>query len=131
MRTILIPAEPSLPLCEIDTEGLDSLQAAVGGYIEALPVPGVQNATAYINEEGKFDSSLPVNHRATLVWAKHELLYPGDYIVGDLIITGLNNDTGEQIPVPADFLPDLPRGRRNPNGDGWIIDAPTTPAEAI
>lgn len=121
MKTILIPADENLPVCQIETSGLESLQAAVGGYIESLPVPGEPNATAYINEEGKLQG-LPANYRASLIWAQNEMLYPGDFICGDLIITGFNNETGEQQPLPESLCSDLPRAQRNPANDGWIVE---------
>jgi hypothetical protein len=122
MRSVVIPANQAIPVFQTDLAGLDQLQDAVGGYIESLPVPGVPNATAYINEEGKFDPEREINFRATIIWAKNEALFPGDYIVGDLVITGLNPETGEQIPVPDNFMTEAPHGERR---DGrWIIDMP-------
>jgi hypothetical protein len=63
MRAVVVPAEgPVVPL-DLPDEGsaLEVLQAAVGGMIEALPLPYREGdkATCYVNEEGgRFEAKL-------------------------------------------------------------------------
>lgn len=79
-RTEVIDLEP----------GLAPLQAAVGGYIEAIyPLPGV---VMFLNEEGKIQG-LPHNPVASLVAA--EVLY-GDYICGNVVLVG-EDGHGESV----------------------------------
>lgn len=69
-----------LPDCELET-----LQEAVGGYIEAVFLGG--DDVMIVNEEGKI-IGLPVNnHATTLAWerlSKYRLYT--EYIVGDVVI---------------------------------------------
>jgi len=55
---LVIPVQGPLYELTIDEDrSLETLQAAVGGYIQAVPlpgfIPGATRATAYVNEEGK------------------------------------------------------------------------------
>jgi len=90
---------------------LEFLQGRVGGLIERVPFP-VDGVDAYINEEGKFApfvletgeivSGLPVNELATALMHEHGLLFPGDYVAGDMVLVSSDGDgetvglTGEQ-----------------------------------
>lgn len=81
----------------IETKELDQapvftdLQAAVGGFIEA--VPGLQkygndDAVAFCNEEGKLQH-LPFNYTATKLWACNygvPVKELGDVLVGDIVV---------------------------------------------
>jgi hypothetical protein len=92
---------------------LKPLQDAVGGYIEALPVPDGdggqrEDATAYVNEEGKFTAE--INRRATLFM--FPLLAAGDYIAGPLVVCGFDPRTGDHRQLPADLLDPLLRPPR-------------------
>lgn len=89
---------------------LDSLQALVGGRIEALPVPSVEgwvydDATAYINDESKF--LCLANARATKFMAP--ILSQGDTIHGPLVVCGFDASTGENRDIPADLKAQLLR----------------------
>lgn len=70
---------------------LDELQAAVGGYIEAVPHVEQykdQPAVMYCNEEGKL-SGLPYNYAATALWYEAMEQVVADALVGDcIIVTG-------------------------------------------
>lgn len=99
---LVIPVEG--PLYEVELDGqLATLQAAVGGLIEAVPLPdfirGSERATAYCHEEGKLEG-LPINRRAT------DFVVPGvgimwqDYIAGPLVLAGFNPVTGDHAPLP-------------------------------
>lgn len=107
-RALLVPVEG--PVVELvipasdDGASLRVLQEAVGGYIEALPLPefieGADRATCYINEEGKLER-LPFNGRATDFFVPGVGLFFGDYIAGPLVIVGFDPETGSHRDVPA------------------------------
>jgi hypothetical protein len=105
-RALLIPVEgpvQELVLPGADGASLRTLQEAVGGYIEALPLPefikGSDRATCYINEEGKLEG-LPFNGRATDFLVPGVGLFWGDVIVGPMVVVGFNPNTGNHADVP-------------------------------
>lgn len=81
----------------------DAISAAVGGYIEGVPLEGV---TAYINEEGKLNG-LSLNRIATIIAHEDQAIMPTDYIVGDMIVFGPLDDEGEVTSLPSNFIPGL------------------------
>jgi hypothetical protein len=110
-QALVIPVEG--PVYEIrvgDTAGdLVTLQQAVGGFIEAVPVPrfirDADQATAYINEEGKFtclndDGSVQINRRATDFMVPGVGLGWGDFIAGPAVFCGFDPRTGEHAVLP-------------------------------
>jgi hypothetical protein len=110
MLAVVVPMVGEAHLLHLSETGsnLEALQGAVGGYIEAVPVPDGdggqrEDATAYVNEEGKFTK--PMNRRATLFM--FPLLAAGDYIAGPLVVCGFNPRTGYHLPVPDDLLDQL------------------------
>lgn len=104
MRALLIPAELSEPIRDVQIDGgdgcLDALQALVGGWIETIPHPTRDDVAPYFHEEGKL-LDLPANWRATELL--RESIRPGDYIAGDCVLAGFDPDTGETVELPADF----------------------------
>lgn len=93
MRALVIPAFG--PVQEVEQDGgLGDLRQLVEGHIEALPVRGREDATAYVNEEGSLQG-LPRNARAT------QLL--GFRIQGPVLLCGFDAATGEQTAIPDDF----------------------------
>lgn len=85
--------EPSAKTIEQD---LDTLQGLVGGYVQTIPF-GTQ-ATALINEDGKAEG-LPRNQLATTLLHAMSGLFPGDYIVGTMVIVGKSD---------GDYFTDVP-----------------------
>lgn len=86
-------AKPELRELERST-ALDALQAAVGGYVEVVHLPGVK-ADMFINEEGKLCGKAR-NVRATaLAGMLYSGLGLGDYIAGDAVITGAPDEDGD------------------------------------
>lgn len=82
-----------------DDAKLEGFQAAVGGWIEAAIMP--EPFDAYINEDGKGLELLP-NTPATELWKRgcreQELSrIPGDYLAGNVVITGGIDDDGETV----------------------------------
>lgn len=83
--------------------GLNAMQNAVGGHIEALPVPLADGGVcAYGNEEAKL-SGLPRNVTA------HRMLDiigwqvgPGDYPAGPVLFLGTRNVGGEDGWIETD-----------------------------
>jgi hypothetical protein len=62
-----------------EDSSLEGMQKAVGGYIQAIPTK--DGKLMILNEEGKF-MNLPPNETANALVD----LFPGDYIVGDVLI---------------------------------------------
>jgi len=98
---IVIPADETLPIEKKELNGLDDYQAAVGGWIESVPMPSGA-MSMYINEEGKVHG-LSMNKRATSI--VESMLFQGDFIVGDAIVVGFNPTTGDDADVPDCFQP--------------------------
>jgi hypothetical protein len=101
-RARLIPVEG--PLEEVELDGtLAQLQAIVGGTIQALPLPdfiaGADEATAYVNDEGKFLGCQP-NLRATDFMAPGVGLFWGDYVAGPFLLCGFDPSKGEHAELP-------------------------------
>ena len=78
-----------------DNTGLESLKAAVGGYIEGALV--VNGAMMYCNEEGKL-LGLQTNELATLFY-QYEA-ESDDFIAGDVAFVGIGDGDGEDYDVP-------------------------------
>lgn len=121
---IVIPHETSLEAFTIEFTDLASFQAAVGGYVEPVPVEQPR-MTIFANEEGKV-RGLPINRRATCLWW---LLSPGlrghDILVGDVALVGAPNGAGETTSVPSDFVELLLRTARF-GVEVRTIEEPTT-----
>lgn len=107
MRALVIPADKAEPVHELDVpeeDALSVLQKQVGGMIQAVPLPNFigdgHKATAYINEEGKFDADCPPNMRATDFFVPGVGLFAGDYIAGNCVIVGFNPADGKHRDVP-------------------------------
>lgn len=73
----------SASLPEADEARLRHLQELVGGYIEALALPGTRYMV--INENGK-DGPHMINHTATTIAHEAEAIMPTDYIAGVAVI---------------------------------------------
>lgn len=110
-RALVIPVYGDVYEIQVGDSGssLTTLQEAVGGFIEAVPIPefvkDAHRATAYVNEEGKYtclwqDGSPQVNWRATDFMVPGIGLQPGDYIVGPLVLTGFDPQTGSTAKLP-------------------------------
>lgn len=105
IRALVIPVKGETYQIELDfyvteegrdASALETLQAAVGGNIEAIEVAPL--VTAYVNEEGKYacldeNGDVEVNRRATI--AMRSRLFEGDFIAGPMVVAGFNPMTGE------------------------------------
>lgn len=112
MNALLIPVEGPLQTIELvpdSNASLDQLQTLVGGNIEAVPLPEFlgtdgYHATAYVNEEGKYDPDCGPNMRATDFFAPGVGLFAGDYIAGPLLLCGFDPETGEHAELPQSVI---------------------------
>lgn len=94
-KALLVSVDGSVK--SITVNSLKDLQSHVGGYIEGLPIV-VKDHSLYVNEEGKL-RGLPRNKRALEIAKQFGAnLAPEDFIVGNMIIVGLN-DKGEDVDV--------------------------------
>jgi hypothetical protein len=86
MATLLRPDGTSEPLHPAAGEvfALSELQAAVGGYIEAVYFP--TGHVMLINEEGKLHLQLPPNPQATYLAHANRAIHPDDHIVGNALV---------------------------------------------
>jgi hypothetical protein len=95
MKCVRIEPRKQAEVVEIEND-LPALQAAVGGYIQVVPLP-FPGAVGIVDEEGKLRRNQQFNRVAT------ELAGIGDYIVGTMLIVGTTRD-GEFTDAPADAL---------------------------
>lgn len=78
-------------------DDLDSMQAVVGGNIQAIYF--ANGCTFWMNEDGK-GLGLQLNKVATM-FAKVDIgLFEGDYIAGTAFITGPEDDEGNTVDCP-------------------------------
>lgn len=83
----------------VEPNGLEDLQALVGGPIEGLPHS--EEILGYVHEEGKLEA-LPENHMATFAYA--QVLARGDRIVGPCVLVGIDPETHEEVDAPDRVL---------------------------
>lgn len=101
IMTIIVPADTRKDLLIRQTEGdLNDLQAIVNGDIEAV---GSGNCAIWLNETGKLQG-LSVNDRATKLARRMRVISAADFIVGDVAVTGFNDDTGQAASAPSPVL---------------------------
>ncbi len=82
---------------------LEQLQAAVGGYIQLVPLLDRdpverRGLKAFCNEDGKISSPpLPLNQAATEIWARAlaPVVLADDYLVGPVVF--VQADTDEEL----------------------------------
>lgn len=78
----------------IAAPSLNTLQQAVGGYIEAISYFNLfegQRCAAFCNENGKLEG-LPPNQAATAAWHYATPLAISDELVGDIVIVAGDNE---------------------------------------
>ncbi len=73
----------SVSLPDDDEARLRQLQELIGGYIEAVALPGER--CMLVNENGK-DGPHMINHTATAIAHEAEAIMPSDYIAGVAVI---------------------------------------------
>jgi hypothetical protein len=122
IMALVIPAQ-SEPYYKKSTWDLKELREAVGGSIESLP-HDFEKTIIYGNDEAKYAGEgggpLPLNVRATEA-LKH-MLFPGDYIAGNIVVLG-NGKNGYEDNVNIAVAESLKSGQIKivtPEGD--LID---------
>lgn len=90
VRAIIVRADGDVERLVLP-DTLETWQGIVGGHIEAVFL-GKGYGHAYINEDGK-RLGLPPNLVLTSIAGAH--LFPGDYIAGDAVILGEDDEGGE------------------------------------
>jgi hypothetical protein len=107
MRALILHEAGAVETIDV-RDGLDGLYAALSTdtgqctNVEALPVfpprPGRNDATLYIDGEGR--DVRPRNPLAT-AWLKTEdLLFPGDFVSGPVLMLGFDPRRGINLPLP-------------------------------
>lgn len=127
VRGVLIPAADRRDFTAYDAVGLEDYQRAVGGRIEAVDLPAFRS-TLFVNEEGLL-RGLPFNRRATFLWWFHVPRARNHArLVGDALLVGLRDETGEMTDLPAVALRALLSDElwhlelRDAPGEVWIRD---------
>lgn len=100
IEVVTIHVDGSIEIESIE-QGCTALQKRVGGYIEAVIAPLLDDeVTLWINEEGKL-LSLPINVVATELW---HLLSPEmrgvDFLCGTVVVSGGYDDEGWTLSIP-------------------------------
>lgn len=96
MKVLIIAPEKEPVLCDIDGS-LKSMQAIVGGYIQAY-YPWLEDVAIVCNEEGKING-FPLNR--PIFGERGELL---DVIAGTFFICGAPPDSGSFTNLPEDLV---------------------------
>ncbi|MGH9060340.1 MAG: DUF3846 domain-containing protein [Acidimicrobiales bacterium] len=107
MKALLIAADGTVT--DVEPTGLKEVQALVGGYIEAVAMPG--GAEGYANEDGKTmglpENAAPRARPARARWPRGLWRMPGDYLSGDVLVFGGIDAEGDERDVTqkqADFI---------------------------
>lgn len=96
---VVIPADSEQALVVREFTSLEDYQSAVGGWIEAVDLPGL-GATVYVNEEGLL-RQLPLNGRASFLWWYHvPAVRQNAMLVGDAVVIGLPDHSGNNTDLP-------------------------------
>ena len=96
MKTALrINTDFTTEILDLDTDTLEKLQDAVGGWVQAVDLH--DDLTLWCNEEGKL-TSLPTNVIGTHMWEKSFGMT--DIIMGNIVFTGGTDDEGENLALP-------------------------------
>jgi hypothetical protein len=90
-RGLLIPVTGPVVEVEVD-DTLECLQALIGGFVEANPLPRFvdrhNRATCYVHADGK--NRFEPNMRATDFLVPGVGLFMGDYVAGPLLLCGFD-----------------------------------------
>jgi hypothetical protein len=100
MKAIKISTAGVTEYIEItDADALKTLQGAVGGYVQLLPI--VLDAQLVLNDDGKV-MGLPRNPHADALLYELGVQMRGDFIVGDVVLASMTPVGGwGRIPEPV------------------------------
>lgn len=111
MKSLVIPADRTLPFRVANLDSLEKMQEAVGGYIERVLLPRSASALVdfYVNEEANLPPvPKPHNERATVLM--HRLYLAAGHklrlvvLKGDVFICGPADAEGNLTDVPQSVL---------------------------
>lgn len=104
MRTVVIPADPSLPYRYEDPKEVNTryLRSITGGDLEWVQMAD-GGLGMYIHEEGKIIGR-PINLRATMLAHLLEAIRPHDYIAGDAVLVGPPDKDGWDTGLDEDII---------------------------
>jgi len=103
VKGLMIPAAGSAPVERRDYRKLGDYQAAVGGWIEAVDIPGF-GVSMYVDENG-IAERLELNLRATFLWWYHvPHVRDVSALVGDVALVGYVDHQGNNTDTPQDVL---------------------------
>lgn len=96
MTAILVNPDGTMSTIDLSgpDDGLAAMQGAVGGYIEAVPVPTKPPMILWANEDGR------ALHLEINSWAS---MFMAEPIVGPVILTGGPDGHGGVLDVPEIF----------------------------
>jgi hypothetical protein len=99
MTTLAIHITTSGEVRELDSIELETLQKAVGGWVQAIGLR--PDLTLWLNEESKL-LGLPHNQIGQAFW--DNVYGEGtDYITGDVVFTGGTDEDGETLALSDDI----------------------------
>ncbi|KRF07073.1 hypothetical protein ASH00_16135 [Arthrobacter sp. Soil782] len=116
MRAAVITTDPSEPIrVEEISEDVESLYKAVGSDFQIISIRGL-NALMILAEDGKL-RDFELNRRASNLAWWFESISSGDYIAGNILLTGGYTENGEladlsdaSITAINELLEELPEG---------------------
>lgn len=98
IKVLVVPVEGEAEVREINPD-LESLQAIVGGYLEAVQL---SSCHLYCDEEGKLKAK-PINRKATVLARTLGWPRSRDVLVGDVVFLA-DDGSGDEADVPAIVL---------------------------
>lgn len=102
VKMVFIPVDTDEEVEVREADDAEALQAAVGGWLEAIDVPSL-GVRIYINEEGRV-RHLPFNSRASFLWRYYVPRDRPAMLVGDVIVVGAPDKRGDDTDVPESAL---------------------------
>lgn len=97
VKAVYIPSDTDADVEVREVAGIEDIQAAVGGWFEPVDVPAL-GVTIYINEEGRVRRP-SFNSRASFLWWYYVPRDRPAMLVGDVIIVGTPNKSGDDTDV--------------------------------
>jgi hypothetical protein len=129
VKGLHVPADSAKSISEQEFNRLEDYQAGVGGYIEHVDIP-LLKITLVVSEEGRL-RGLDFNSRATFLWWYHVIeARQQAMLVGDVVIVGWPDRSGEATNVPDELVALFTRGGlfaieiQRPPGAEWVDRGP-------
>jgi hypothetical protein len=97
-KVVIVKVDGTVKDCNL--ENLQQIQKSVGGWIELIRVG--KFGSGFVNEEGKL-KGLPINVLATFIWHKASPTMKGDFLVGDVVFCGNEDQHGNTKDIKKEF----------------------------